>query len=52
MMAMMAVMSPKKIKDVRELSRAVEEWEVRVKNLKTEHELGSWGWTTRYARRC
>jgi hypothetical protein len=39
LMAMMAVMNPKKIKDVRELTRAVEDWEVKVKGLKTEHDL-------------
>ena len=35
-MAMMAVMSPKKAKDVRDLSQAVEEREVKLKNLKLD----------------
>ena len=33
-MAMMDIMQPKKIRDVQELPRAVEEWEVKVNNLK------------------
>ena len=39
LMAMMAVMQPRKVKDVRELQGAVQEWEVQVKNLKSEHEI-------------
>ena len=38
-MAMMNVMSPKKVKDIRELSNAVEDWEVRIKSLKIEHDI-------------
>ena len=38
-MAMMAVMQPKKVKDVRELPSAVQEWEMKVKNLDTEHGI-------------
>ena len=37
LMAMMGVMQPKKVKDVRELPAAIEEWEVKVKTLKLEH---------------
>ena len=40
LMAMMSVMQPKKVKDVRELPSAVEDWEVRIKNLKVEHDIG------------
>ena len=39
LMAMMAVMQPKKVKDVRELPSAVQEWEMKVKNLHTEHGI-------------
>ena len=39
LMAMMNVMQPRKVKDVRELPSAIEEWEVRVKNLKVEHDI-------------
>ena len=39
LMAMMAVMQPRKVRDVRELQGAVQEWEVKVKNLKSEHEI-------------
>ena len=42
-MAMMAVMNPKRMKDVRELSQAVEECEVKVKNLKLEHDVDTNG---------
>ena len=38
-MAMMAVMTPKRDKDVRELTNVVKDWEVKVKNLKTEHDI-------------
>ena len=38
-MAMMAVMTPKRVKDVRELTNVVEDWEVKAKNLKTEHDI-------------
>ncbi len=37
-MAMMAVMQPRKVKDVRELQGAVQEWGVKVKNLKSVDE--------------
>ena len=37
--AMMLVMQPKKVKDVREMQSAVEEWEIRIKQLKVEHEI-------------
>ena len=39
LMAMMQVMQPKKWKDARELPSAIEEWEVCIKNLKTEHDI-------------
>ena len=39
LMAMMSVMQPKKVKDVRELPNAVQDWEVKVKNLKVEHDI-------------
>ena len=39
LMAMMEVMNAKKVKDVRGLSEAVQEWEIIVKNLKLEHEV-------------
>ena len=39
-MAMMMVMQPRKVKDIRDLPSAVEEWEVKVKNLKIEHDIG------------
>ena len=38
LMAMVAVMTPKRVKDVRELTNVVEDWEVKAKNLKTEHD--------------
>ena len=37
--AMMLAMQPKKVKDIRELPRAVEEWEMRVSNLLKDHNL-------------
>jgi hypothetical protein len=40
LMAMMAVMQPKKVKDVRDLANAMQDWEVKVKNLKVEHDIG------------
>jgi hypothetical protein len=39
LMAMMVVMQPRKVKDVRELPGAVEDWEVKVKNLEVEHNI-------------
>jgi hypothetical protein len=39
LMAMLNVMNPKKIKDVRYLSGAVEDWEVKVKGLGTDHDV-------------
>ena len=39
LMAMMAVMTPKRVKDVRELTIVVDDWEVQAKNLKTEHDI-------------
>ena len=39
LMAMMAVMIPKRVKDVRELTNVVEDWEVKAKNLKTEQNI-------------
>ena len=38
--AMMSIMQPKKIKDTRDLAKAVEEWEVKVKQLKIDHDIG------------
>ena len=40
LMCMMIVMTPKKVKDIRELATAVEEWEAKVKHLKMEHDIG------------
>ena len=40
-MVMMAVISPKKVKDVRDMSNAVENLDVKVKTLKTGHTC-SW----------
>ena len=37
--AMMVVMQPKRVKDVRELQGVVEEWEVQAKQLEIEHEI-------------
>ena len=39
LVAMLAVMSPKKVKEVRFLSSAVEDWEVKVKGLGAEHDI-------------
>ena len=39
LIGMMAVMTPKRVKDVRELTNVVEDWEVKAKNLKTEHDI-------------
>ena len=39
LMAMMAVMTPKRVKDVRELTNVVEDLEVKAKNFKTEHDI-------------
>ncbi len=39
LMAMMEVMQPRKVKDVREKQGAVQEWEVKLKNLKIEHDI-------------
>ena len=37
--AMMSVMQPKKITDVRELAKAVEEWEIKITQLTREHAV-------------
>ncbi len=39
LMAMMAVMQPKKVKDARELPNAMQDWDVKAKNLKVEHDI-------------
>ncbi len=39
LMAMLSVMNPKKVKDVRYLSGVVEDWEVKVKSLGTDHDV-------------
>ena len=39
LMAMMVATQPKKVKEIRELQAAVEEWEVKVKHLKIEHDI-------------
>jgi hypothetical protein len=39
LMAMLSVMNPKKVKDIRYLSAAVEDWEVKVKGLGAEHDV-------------
>ena len=38
LMAMMQVMAPTKIKDIRLVSKAIEEWEVKLLNLEKEYE--------------
>ena len=37
--AMMSVMQPKKVKDTRDLAKAMEEWEVKIKQLKVDHDI-------------
>jgi hypothetical protein len=39
LMAMLNVMNPKKVKDVRHLSGVLEDWEVKVKSLGTDHDV-------------
>ena len=39
LMAKMAVMTPERVKDVRELTNVVEDWEVKAKNLKKEYGI-------------
>jgi hypothetical protein len=39
LMSMLSVMNPKKVKEVRFLSAAVEDWEVKVKGLGAEHDI-------------
>jgi hypothetical protein len=39
LMAMLNVMSPKKVKEIRFLAAAVEDWEVKVKGLGAEHDI-------------
>jgi hypothetical protein len=39
LISMLAVMSPKKVKEIRFLSGAVEDWEVKVKALGAEHDI-------------
>ena len=39
LMAMMAVMQPKKVKDPRDLLNAIQDWEVKVKSLSGEHGI-------------
>jgi hypothetical protein len=39
LMAMLSVMNPRKVKDVRFLSGAVEDWEVKVKGLGADHDV-------------
>ena len=37
--AMMLVMQPKRVKEAREMQSAMEEWEIRIKQLMAEHEI-------------
>ena len=37
--AMMVAMQPKRVKDVREMQAAVADWELKIKQLKMEHEI-------------
>jgi hypothetical protein len=39
LIAMLAVMNPKKVKEVRFLASAIEDWEVKVKGLGAEHDI-------------
>jgi hypothetical protein len=39
LIAMLAVMSPKKVKETRLLAGAIEEWECRVKSLGSDHDI-------------
>ena len=39
LLAMTSGMSPKNVKDVRDLPQAVEEWEISMNNLKLEHDV-------------
>jgi hypothetical protein len=39
LMAMLSVMNPKKVKEVRYLASAIEDWEVKVKALGAEHDI-------------
>ena len=39
LMSLLGAMNPRKVKDIRELSKAVEEWEVKCKNLMAEHNI-------------
>jgi hypothetical protein len=39
LVSMLAVMSPKKIKEMRHLAGAIEEWECKVKALSSEHDI-------------
>ena len=37
--SMISVMQPKKVKDPRDLAKVVEEWEVKIKRLKIDHDM-------------
>ena len=39
LISMLAVMSPKKVKEIRHLASAIEEWEAKVKALNVEHDI-------------
>ena len=39
LMSMLTVMSPKKVKDIRYLAGAIEDWEAKVKALSAEHDI-------------
>ena len=35
----MGAMGPKKVKDVRDAIKAIEEWEIAIKNIKAEYQF-------------
>jgi hypothetical protein len=39
LVAVMGAMSPKKVKDIRDAIKAIEEWEISVKNIKAEYQF-------------
>ena len=42
LMPLLGAMNPRKIKDIWEFSKAVEEWEVKCKSLMAEHNIDVW----------
>jgi hypothetical protein len=39
LVAVMGAMSPKKVKDIRDAIKAIEEWEIAIKNIKAEYQF-------------